>query len=37
MSELRVVFTETPENPWMNLAWEEAFFRVGVTISQMMF
>ncbi|MEM0378827.1 MAG: biotin/lipoate A/B protein ligase family protein [Thermosphaera sp.] len=27
MSELRVVFTETPENPWMNLAWEEAFFQ----------
>lgn len=26
MSELRVVFTETPVNPWTNLAWEEAFF-----------
>lgn len=25
MSELRVVFTETPDSPWMNLAWEEAF------------
>ncbi|MGB9827504.1 MAG: lipoate--protein ligase family protein [Thermosphaera sp.] len=27
MSELRVVFTETLDNPWMNLAWEEAFFQ----------
>ena len=25
MSELRVVFTETPVNPWTNLAWEGAF------------
>ena len=25
MSELGVVFTETPVNPWTNLAWEEAF------------
>jgi len=25
LSELRVVFTETPDSPWMNLAWKEAF------------